>query len=71
MKVYLRFKHLHYALMATELLFDLDTELLEDLLETKRTLGAIFGQIIDPTQVTYEQREQLSTLRVKEGDLQN
>ena len=57
MKVHLKFKSLQYALMATELLYDL-----KDMLDMKRALGSILGQIIQPNQITYEQREQLTKL---------
>ena len=62
MKVHLKFKSLQYALMATELLYDLHPVILKDMLDMKRTLGSILGQIIQPNQITYEQREQLTKL---------
>ena len=62
MKVYLKFKSLQYALMATELLYDLHPVILKDMLDMKRALGSILGQIIQPNQITYEQREQLTKL---------
>ena len=62
MKVHLKFKNLPYALMATELLYDLHPVILKDMLDMKRALGSILGQIIQPNQITYEQREQLTKL---------
>ena len=64
MKVYLKFKSLQYALMATELLYDLHPVILTDMLDMKRAFGSILGQIIQPNQITYsyEQREQLTKL---------
>ena len=62
MKVHLKFKGLQYALMATELLYDLHPVILKDMLDMKRALGLILGQIIQPNQITYEQREQLTKL---------
>ena len=62
MKVHLKFKSLQYALMATELLYDLHPVILKDILDMKRALGSILGQIIQTNQITYEQREQLTKL---------
>ena len=62
MKVHLKFKSLQYALMATKLLYDLHPVILKDMLDMKRALGSILGQIIQPNQITYEQREQLTKL---------
>ena len=62
MKVHLKFKSLQYALMVTELLYDLHPVILKDMLDMKRALGSILGQIIQPNQITYEQREQLTKL---------
>ena len=62
MKVHLKFKSLQYALMATELLYDLHPVILKDMLDMKLALGSILGQIIQPNQITYEQREQLTKL---------
>ena len=62
MKVHLKFKSLQYAVMATELLYDLHPVILKDMLDMKRALGSILGQIIQPNQITYEQREQLTKL---------
>ena len=62
MKVHLKFKSLQYALMATELLYDLHPVILKDMLDMKRALGSILGQIIQPNQITYEQREQVTKL---------
>ena len=62
MKVHLKFKSLQYALMATELLYDLHPVILKDMLDMKRALGSILGQIIQPNQITYEQRQQLTKL---------
>ena len=62
MEVHLKFKSLQYALMATELLYDLHPVILKDMLDMKRALGSILGQIIQPNQITYEQREQLTKL---------
>ena len=62
MKVHLKFKSLQYALTATELLYDLHPVILKDMLDMKRALGLILGQIIQPNQITYEQREQLTKL---------
>ena len=62
MKVHLTFKSLQYALMPTELLYDLHPVILKDMLDMKRALGSILGQIIQPNQITYEQREQLTKL---------
>ena len=62
MKVHLKFKNLQYALMATELLYDLHPVILKDMLDMKRALGSILGQIIQPNQITYEEREQLTKL---------
>ena len=62
MKVHLKFKSLQYALMATDLLYDLHPVILKDMLDMKRALGSILGQIIQPNQITYEQREQLTKL---------
>ena len=62
MKVHLKFKSLQYALMATELLYDLHLVILKDMLDMRRALGSILGQIIQPNQITYEQREQLTKL---------
>ena len=71
MKVYLRFKSLRYALKATEFLYNLHPLILKEALDLKRSLGSILGQNIDLKELTYEQREQLSTLRVKEDNLPN
>ena len=71
MKVHLKFKSLNYALMATELLYDLHPVILQEILDLKRSLGSILGEIINPKQLTYEQREQLAILRGKEDDLPN
>ena len=60
MKVHLKFKSLQYALMATELLYDLHPVILKDMLDMKRALGSILGQTIQPNQITCEQREQLT-----------
>ena len=62
MKVHLKFKSLQYARMATELLYDLHPVILKDMLDMKRALGSILGQIIQPNQINYEQREQLTEL---------
>ena len=62
MKVHLKFKSLQYALMATELLYDLHPVILKDMLDMKRALGSILEQIIQPNQITYERREQLTKL---------
>ena len=62
MKVHLKFKSLQYAVMATELLCDLHPVILKDMLDMKRALGSILRQIIQPNQITYEQREQLTKL---------
>ena len=62
MKVHFKFKSLKYTLMATELLYDLHPIILKDILDMKRALGSILGQIIQPNQITYEQREQLTKL---------
>ena len=62
MKVHLKFKSLQYALMATELLYDLNPVILKDMLDMKLALGSILGQIIQTNQITYEQREQLTKL---------
>ena len=62
MKVHFKFKSLQYALMATELLYDLHPVILKDMLDMKRALGSNLGQIIQPNQITYEQREQLTKL---------
>ena len=62
MKVHLKLKSLQYALMANELLYDLHPVILKDMLDMKRALGSILGQIIQPNQITYEQREQLTKL---------
>ena len=62
MKVHLKFKSLQYALMVTELLYDLHPVILKDILDMKRALGSILGQIIQPNEITYEQREQLTKL---------
>ena len=59
MKVHLKFKRLQYALMAIELLYDLHPVIVLDM---TRVLGSILGQIIQPNQITYEQREQLTKL---------
>ena len=48
--------------MATELLYDFHPIILKDMLDMKRALGSILGQIIQPNQITYEQREQLTKL---------
>ena len=68
MKVYLKFKSLSYALKATEFLYDLHPIVLKNALDLKRSLGSILG-MIDLNYLTYEQREQLATL--KEGNLRN
>lgn len=68
MKVYLKFKSLSYALKATEFLYDLHPIVLKNALDLKRSLGSILG-MIDLNYLTYEQREQLATL--KEGNLPN
>ena len=39
MKVHLKFKSLQYALMVTELLYDLHPVILKDMLDMKRALG--------------------------------
>ena len=62
MKVHLKFKSLQFVLMATELLYDLHPVILKDMLDMKRALDSIFEQIIQPNQITYEQREQLTKL---------
>ena len=62
MKVHLKFKSLQYALMATELLYDLHPVILKDMLVMNQALGSILGQIIQPNQITYQQREQLTKL---------
>ena len=62
MKVHLKFKSLQYALMATELLYDLHPVILKDMLDMKRALGSILGQITQPNEISYEQREQLTKL---------
>ena len=62
MKVHLKFKSLQYALMATELLYDLHPVILKDMLVMNQALGSIHGQIIQPNQITYQQREQLTKL---------
>ena len=62
MKVHLKFESLQYALMVTEFLYDLHPVILKDMLDMKRALGSILGQIIQPNQITYEQREQLTKL---------
>ena len=48
--------------MATELLYDLHPIIVKDILDIRRALGSILGQIIKPNQITYEQREQLAKL---------
>ena len=48
--------------MATELLYDLHPVILKDMLVMKLAVGSILGQIIQPNQITYEQREQLTKL---------
>lgn len=68
MKVYMKFKSLSYALKATEFLYDLHPIVLKNALDLKRSLGSILG-MIDLNYLTYEQREQLATL--KEGNLRN
>ena len=68
MKVYLKFKSLSYALKATEFLYDLHPIVLKNAVDLKRSLGSILG-MIDLNYLTYEQREQLATL--KEGNLPN
>lgn len=65
MKVYLKFKSLSYALKATEFLYDLHPIVLKKALDLKRSLGSILG-MIELSYLTYEQREQLATL--KEGN---
>ena len=62
MKVNLKFKSLQYALMATELLYYLHPIILKDMLDMKRAPGSVLGQIIQPNQMTYEQREHLTKL---------
>lgn len=64
MKVYLKFKSLNYALWATELLYDLHPIVLEEMLKIKRNFGSVLGKI-DLNQLTYEQREQLANLTIK------
>ena len=68
MKVDSKFKSLSYALKATEFLYDLHPIVLKNALDLKRSLGSILG-MIDLNYLTYEQREQLATL--KEGNLRN
>ena len=68
MKVYMKFKSLSYALKATEFLYDLHPIVLKNALDLKRSLGSILG-MIDLNYLTYEQRQQLATL--KEGNLRN
>ena len=68
MKVHLKFKSVSYALKATEFLYDLHPIVLKNALDLKRALGSILG-MFDLTYLTYEQREQLATL--KEGNLRN
>ena len=68
MKVYMKFKSLSYALKATEFLYDLHPIVLKNALDLKRSPGSILG-MIDLNYLTYEQREQLATL--KEGNLRN
>ena len=62
MKEHLKFKSLQYALKATELLYDLHPVILKDMLDMKRALGSILGQIIQPNQITYGQREKPTKL---------
>ena len=57
MKVHLKFRSLQYALMATELLYDLHPVILKDMLVMNQALGSILGQIIQPNEITYQQRE--------------
>lgn len=64
----MKFKSLSYALKATEFLYDLHPIVLKNALDLKRSLGSILG-MIDLNYLTYEQREQLATL--KEGNLRN
>ena len=67
MKVYLKFKNLHFALMATEFLYNLHPFILKQALDMKRSHGSILGTI-NLEQLTYVQSEQLSNLKFREED---
>ena len=68
MKVHLKFKSLIYARDAAEFLYKLHPSVLKQALELKRSFGSILG-FIDLNYLTYEKREQLSKLRLKEDNL--
>lgn len=65
LKLKLKFPSFNYALMATELLYNLRTEYLPEMLDLKRSLGLILGQLLKLKQMTYEQREQFFNLSRK------
>lgn len=65
LKLKLKFPSFNYALTATELLYNLRTEYLPEMLDLKRSLGLILGQLLKPKQMTYEQREQFFNLSRK------
>ena len=68
MKVHLKFKSLNYARDAAEFLYKLHPLILKQALDLKRSFGSITG-FIDLNDLTYEQREELSKLRLKEDNL--
>lgn len=68
MKVHLKFKSLVYARYAAEFLYKLHPSVLKQALDLKRELGSIIG-FIDLQNLTYVQREQLSKIRFKDGNL--
>lgn len=68
MKVHLKFKSLSYARDAAEFLYKLHPFVLKQAIDLKRELGSILG-FIDLENLTYEQREQLSKLKLKQDNL--
>ena len=68
MKVHLKFKSLIFAKDTAEFLYKLHPLVLKQTLDLKRSLGSILG-FNDLGNLNYEQREQLSQLRLKEDNL--
>ena len=68
MKVHLKFKSPSYARYAAEFLYKLHPSVLKQALDLKRSFGSILG-FIDFKNLTYEQREQLSKLKLKDDNL--
>ena len=68
MKIHLKFKSLSYARDAAEFLYRLHPSVLKQALDLKRSFSSNLG-FIDLKNLTYEQREQLSKIRFKDGNL--